>query len=141
MNRVIVAKTASRLLANPALAPQSDEGITEVIDCLMRHCRSEEHAAEVVTEFLDTATDPRNITAELAGIAKRTRVDMNAPMGFPGCELCDYSGWLHIERNGYDFSEACSCRPHAVQPNPPTPKRTGNLAPATDWASRMERDL
>lgn len=117
ITRESAQKQAKRLMACPALAPQSDEGKREVVDCLMRHCQSPEHAAEVMTAFLDTAIDPRNITAELASIARQSRLDDALPTGCPACTLEPdeatgaprYASHVTGERNGYDIAARCKC--------------------------------
>jgi hypothetical protein len=129
-------KQAARLMANPALSPQSMEGKREIVDCLLRHCGSEAHAAKVITEFLDTATDARNVTAELATIAHRVGDPARpAPrLGFAGCVKCDFTGWKRYEKNGYTFGTPCECRADVV-PAKPAAK------PASDWALRAAGDV
>lgn len=73
MKRDFVRDQVLRLMANPMLAPQTDEGTREVIDCLMRNCAAEADCLATVTAFLDFAVNPRNITAELASIARKNR--------------------------------------------------------------------
>lgn len=117
ITRESAQKQAKRLMACPALAPQSTEGKQEVVDCLMRHCQSPEHAAEVMTAFLDTAIDPRNITAELASIARQSRQDDALPVGCGLCTLAPdmhtgaprYAAHVPVTRNGYDFAIRCAC--------------------------------
>jgi hypothetical protein len=45
-------------------------------------------------------------------VSDRRREDGSivSAMGFPGCQACGFSGWIAVEKNGYDFSEACVCR-------------------------------
>lgn len=82
------AKTQTkRLLANAMLAPQTDDGSKEIVECILRNCKDAAHAERAMTRFLDTASDPRNITAELASAAKATAVEGEAPGGCPQCEL------------------------------------------------------
>lgn len=87
------------------------------------------------SQYCPTVPDLLRVAAEL-----REREQGGARQGFPGCALCDYSGWVSASINGYDFSTACSCR---VAPSPPkqkAPKRTGNLTPSADWAQRATGD-
>ena len=110
-------RQANRLQACPMLAPQSDEGKREVVDCLMRHCQSAEHAETVMTQFLDGALHVQNSIAELAAIAHASRQNDQPP---PGCDLCylgpDFSTgevrWaahVSVDRNGLAFARRCSC--------------------------------
>lgn len=117
LTREIARQELARLASNPMLFPQSAEGKTELLDCLMRNCADAEHCAEVMTALLDTVEDPRSITASIATIASRTRRPDQAP---PGCEQC-YAGddvttgaaiWLpfvSVEIRGYSCARRCSC--------------------------------
>jgi hypothetical protein len=57
------------LNAAPALAPRTEGGCIEIVDCLMRHCQSDQHAECVITELLETAVRLQNLVAELVAIA------------------------------------------------------------------------
>lgn len=104
LTREQARKQAKRLLANAMLTPQSDDGIAEIIDCLMRHCNTAEHAGRTMTEFLDSARDPRNVTAEIAAAAERVAEPVKLP---EGCDTCRY----------VDESGATGYRPHVVVAN------------------------
>lgn len=108
-------KEAKRLVVNPALSPQTEDGVKEIIDCLMRHCEDQNHAERAITRFLDTAGDNRNLTAELTAAAKATG-DVEPPP--PGCLNCmvdleDGFYYLsHIVRtssSGIEFAGRCTC--------------------------------
>ena len=119
LTREHARKEGSRLQSCPMLAPQTNEGRREIVDCLMRHCQSEEHATSVMTEFLDTAVNIKGtLTSWLAAIALRTRVPDDIP---PGCDRC-YLGpdmstgevrWAaHVSfdlPSGYTASRRCTC--------------------------------
>lgn len=106
LTREKAQEQAARLMANPMLAPQSKEGKKEIVDCLLRHCQGEEHAADVMTRFLDTARDPRNLTAEIAAMARETQTAEEAPAGCFGCEIGEDPNtgemrWAsHVPRDG-----------------------------------------
>jgi hypothetical protein len=86
INRSDARKQAARLQASPMLQPQTDEGCREIVDCLMRHCQSAEHAAAVMTQVLDSALEVKGpITAWIASIARGSQVADQAPAG---CEHC-----------------------------------------------------
>jgi hypothetical protein len=109
---------ARRLQSSPMLAPQSAEGRTEIVECILRHCADVEHAARAMTHVLDNCTDPRNLTAEIRSAAETTA---NTPQTLPpGCEACRLEPdpmtgaerWMaHIpgERNGYSCAVRCTC--------------------------------
>lgn len=118
LTRDIAKKQAKRIAANPMLTPQSEQGVTELVDCLMRNCTSPEHAERTMTVFLDTARDPRNLTAELADAARQSRQDVAFP---PGCSRCtlmpdEHTGEpryaSHVPARtigGYDCVVRCGC--------------------------------
>lgn len=98
LSRTNAAAQARRLQANPALAPQSDEGRREVVDCILRHCIDVEHAARTMTQVLDSAADARSLTAEISAAAAATRViafDLPTP-----CQSCPDGDWVRIDRAG-----------------------------------------
>jgi hypothetical protein len=75
-----------RLQASPALAPQSEDGRKEIVDCLLRNCVDVEHARRTMTYLLDNCEDPRNLTAALRSAAESTR---NVQQALPdGCDRC-----------------------------------------------------
>ncbi len=110
-------KQVKRLLSSPMLAPQSKEGGEEIMDCLLRHCKSPDHAERAMTLFLDTARDPRNLTAELSAAAMATRQEAVLP---DGCDLCAYTDFETKARHyrphvtatvkGYDVARRCTCK-------------------------------
>lgn len=118
LSRTEAQSQARRLQSSPMLAPQSDEGRKEIVDCLMRNCLDVEHASRTMTHLLDNATDPRNLTAELRAAAEATR---NVPQALPdGCPRCNLEPdpitkaprWMaHVpgERNGYSCAVRCDC--------------------------------
>jgi len=117
LTREYARAQVQRLLANPMIAPQSDEGAREIIDCLMRHCETAEHAQATMTIFLDQTPEPRNVTAELASAAQRA---LNGPILPPGCEACAYKDPLtgvtlyysHLAIDGagkYSAVVRCTC--------------------------------
>lgn len=111
-------RQANRLQACPMLAPQSDEGKREVVDCLMRHCQSAEHSETVMTQFLDGALHVQNSIAELAAIAHATRQNDQPP---PGCDRCylgpdvftgevRWASFISVDRrDGLSSAHRCSC--------------------------------
>ena len=117
LTREEAKQQAKRLTACPALMPQSKEGMSEVVDCLMRHCHSQEHASLAMTEFLDKAIDSRNTTAELAAIARQTRQVESFPLGCHRCTLDPdvdtgeprYLSHVSATRGGYDVAVRCGC--------------------------------
>lgn len=116
LSREHAAKQAKRLQANAMLIPQSPEGKTEIVECLIRHCDSPEHAERTMTELLDGARDPRNITAEIAEAARLTRKGAPLPAGCERCRYTDadtgqveYRPHVSGTRSGYDFAERCGC--------------------------------
>jgi hypothetical protein len=112
---------AARLQANPILAPQSDAGRTELIDCLMRNCQSSEHCAAAMTALLDGSIEfPREMettTARLAFCARRLQIAETAPAGCDRCYLGpdvttgEIRWYAHVpgERNGYTYAARCDC--------------------------------
>lgn len=136
-------KQAKRLMANPMLAPQSPEGQLEIMNCLMRHCESPEHAERTMTELLDGTRDPRNITAEIAAAARLTRKGAALPAG---CDRCRYTDvdtgqvqyYAHVSgtRNGYDYAERCGCaRGRALRHLDTAPPPKQELAMLKAWAN------
>lgn len=112
------AKEAQRLVANPMLSPQTKEGVDEIIACLMRHCKDQEHAKRTMTVFLDTCKDPRNVTAEIADAAKGTAMAGEAPPGCPRCTLDPHSETgeprytshvINAIIGDYEVATRCSC--------------------------------
>jgi hypothetical protein len=111
-------KEAKRLQACPALAPQSDEGRKEIVDCLMRHCEDYGHASRTMTHVLDNCPEPRNLLAEIKAAAVET---LHMPESVPdGCDHCRLEPdpithkprWMaHVpgERNGYSMAVRCAC--------------------------------
>lgn len=105
-----------RLTANPMLTPQSDDGLKEIVDCLLRHCESIEHAEATMTAFLDSSPNPRNVTAELAAAAKLAKSGPSLP---DGCDLCryrepltgliKYRSHISVVVRGYESSKRCAC--------------------------------
>lgn len=117
LTRESARRQAMRLQSSALLAPKSDEGRTEIIDCIMRHCQSAEHAELVMTAVLDGSIDVKNMTAEIAAVAKRTR---KAEVPPNGCERCAidpdintgesrWSPYVSVSRNGCAFARRCDC--------------------------------
>jgi hypothetical protein len=118
LSRTDAQAQGRRLQANPMLAPQSKEGVTEIVDCIMRNCRDVEHAVRTMTAVLDNCTDPRNLTAEIKRAAGEA---LNVPQALPdGCEVCHLepdpltgaARWMaHVpgERKGYSCAVRCTC--------------------------------
>jgi hypothetical protein len=118
LSRTDAQAQARRLQSSPMLAPQSDEGRKEIVDCLLRNCVDVEHAARAMTALLDNCTDPRSLTAELKRAAADT---LNMPQSLPdGCERCEilpdpntgaprWSAHVYGEKRGYSCAIRCSC--------------------------------
>lgn len=121
LTREIARKQAGRLRSCPILTPRDEAAAEvfrrEVVDALMRNCQSGEHAETVVTQFLETARDPKNATAELVAIARATATAEQPPAG---CERCYLGPDLdtgvvryaaHVSRTvaGYDVAGRCEC--------------------------------
>lgn len=118
LSRTDAQAQGRRLQANPMLAPQSIEGVKEIVDCIMRNCQDVEHASRTMSQVLDNCRDPRNLTAEIKAAAVET---LRIPQAVPGgCEVCRLepdpltgaARWMaHVplERNGYTYAVRCSC--------------------------------
>jgi hypothetical protein len=118
LTRQDAQKQAKRLQACPMLAPQTDEGRKEIVDCLMRHCQSAEHAETVMTRFLDEALHVNGaVTAWLAATAGQTRQADQPP---PGCRQCwlgpdlstgevRWAAHISVQRGEYSFATRCDC--------------------------------
>jgi hypothetical protein len=117
LTREQARKEGARLQASVMLAPQSDEGRREIVDCLLRNCQDARHAAEVITAVLDDAIRPQNLTAEIAAIARRCQHPELAP---PGCDLCAlgedlgtgamrWAPFVSIRIRGYECAQRCTC--------------------------------
>lgn len=118
LTREFARKQAARLQSNPMLAPQSEEGRTELVDCLMRHCQDDEHCVRTMTAFLENVRKIEGaMTAELVTWARET-IDYGQPP--PGCEHCrigeDLAGVMQyhthvtgMRANGTTFATRCSC--------------------------------
>jgi hypothetical protein len=118
LNRETARAQAKRLQSSPMLAPQSDDGRKEIIDCLMRNCDDAEHAESTMTQVLDNCDDPRNLTAEIRAAAVAT---LHRSESVPdGCDVCRLmpdpltgaARWMaHVpfERNGYSYAVRCNC--------------------------------
>jgi hypothetical protein len=117
LTRDFARAQGKRLQASPMMAPQSKEGVREIVDCLMRHCQSEEHAERTITAFLDGATEPKNLTAELAAIARRSQIPDQLPAGCPRCFLgpdvdsgeVRWAAHVPGVRGGYSVALRCEC--------------------------------
>jgi len=117
LTREVARQQAARLQSSPMLAPQSGIGRSEIVDCLLRHCQDAQHCSDVMTTLLDAIVDPKNVTAEIAAIAGRTRRADQAP---PGCERCcagedvatgamTWLPFVHVKIKGYSCGRRCSC--------------------------------
>jgi hypothetical protein len=95
-------KQASRIDACPALAPKTQEGCTELVETIMRHCQNEEHAKLVITRLLDGVSRVQVLTAEIAAIAHATRKREPLPLG---CKVCNGAPWI-FEPDG---AKRCGC--------------------------------
>lgn len=112
-------KAMKRIFANPMLAPQSEEGTKEIIDCLIRNCRDQAHAEQTMTVFLDNAKDPRNTTAEIkaaAGVVdKENWENETPPSGCDKCTVTDINGErflahvIRLSSTGIEYAGRCSC--------------------------------
>jgi hypothetical protein len=155
--RSMAQKQAARLQACAMLAPQSDEGRKEVIECLLRHCQSEEHAAETMTKFLDGALHVQNLTAELAALARETQRQEEPPVGCQECYLgpdvstgeVRWAAHVGFERDGLWFSHRCSCPrgrwlaakdAERAQAKPEKRKPVKPMTPAADFLRRAAGD-
>ena len=118
LTRQDAQQQAKRLQSCPMLAPQSDEGRKEIVDCLMRHCQSAEHAQAVMTQFLDEAIHVQGpVTAWLAASARQTRKSDQAPTGCARCWLgpdfntgeVRWAAHVSTDRDGISFAMRCDC--------------------------------
>jgi hypothetical protein len=103
LTREQAQRQAARLDASPTIAPRTEEGLTELVDCLLRCCQNEEHARTVITQLLDGVPRLQSLTAEIVAIAAATRKRAALP---PGCEICQGAPWLMGGQNG---AVRCSC--------------------------------
>ena len=119
LTRAEAQKQARRLQSAPMLAPQSDDGRKEIVDCLLRHCADAAHDQRAMTRVLDGTLDPRNLTAEIAAAAAESRSVPVVELP-PGCARCTLDPDLitgaaryasHISEPGelYDVSRRCDC--------------------------------
>ena len=104
-------RQAARLDAAPALAPKTQQGRDEVIDCLVRNCRNEDEARRVITAVLDGVCRCQNLTAEIAAIAREIRSPEQLP---PGCAACKvgpglWAPFVTTEHPGGFGSARCTC--------------------------------
>lgn len=153
-------KQAKRLMANPILVPQTKDGMTEVINCLMRNCQDGPHCAETMTALLDGSVEfPRDLettTARLSYAARRLQQPEVAPAGCDRCYLGpdvttgEIRWYAHVpgERNGYSMAVRCGCergawlsdrdRLRAIEATKElaTEARSDMQPPAADWARR-----
>lgn len=103
--------------AIPLIRSLTKDGKAEIIAALLRNCRSNEHATQVLREFGEGVHDWHNPIAELVEIAKRTTPQEQPPDGCDKCyeytnEQTGKSVWAaHIEvvRNGYFCAVRCEC--------------------------------
>lgn len=159
LSRDDARKQGKRLQSCPMLAPQTEEGVKEIIDCLMRNCQSAEHAANVMTQVLDSALEVKGpITAWIASTARQSQIADQAPAG---CDQC-YLGpdmdtgevrWAYhvpVDIGGYSRAARCCCQRgrwlyardtqrFAEQPEEPR-KQRGGLGAAADWAKQAAGD-
>ncbi len=151
---------AKRLQSCPMLAPQTDDGRKEIVDCLMRHCQSVEHAVAVMTQVLDDALEVKGpITAWIASIARRTQHAEVAPDGCWRCEIgpdveTGEMRWaVHVptEWKGYTCAGRCSCvrgrwlagkdQERRRESRGGDETRSTGMSTADDWAMRAAGDL
>lgn len=59
----------------------------EVLDALLRNCQSDEHAADVVTRFIETPHYPGDVIADLVSIARSTEKHDQPPAGCDQCAI------------------------------------------------------
>jgi hypothetical protein len=102
ISRASAQEQAERLEAAPTIAPRTPRGRNEIVTAIMRHCASEEHAEEVITELLDTADKWCVLTSEIRRIAFSRRKDRPLP---PACDRCQGELWIPGP-NGYT---RCRC--------------------------------
>lgn len=119
LNRKDAQSQAKRLNACPMLAPQSDEGRKEIVDCLMRNCMDADHAQRTMTLFLDTSDHIHGaVTAEIAIAARQT--ENNSSEVPQGCRDCwsgvgpdgkdKWEAWPRMVLvRGYEVSARCEC--------------------------------
>lgn len=156
LTREVAREQAARLQASVMLAPQSDVGRSEIVECLLRNCSDREHAEQTMTLVLDNARDIRNLPAEIASIAQRTRNPGQPP---PGCEQCTLGEdretgarkWLpYVSRDykGYAFAGRCTCdrgkwlatQDALRESGASEPPRRGTMAPADYQLTAAGRD-
>jgi hypothetical protein len=108
LTRDIARKQAKRLQSSPVLVPQADDGMTEILDCLQRHCRDGAHAERTMTRLLDSAKNPRNITAEIARCAAETREKQAEPLP-DRCASCPPGDRVIVDGPKYSSVGRCGC--------------------------------
>lgn len=142
------------------LAPQTDEGRREIVDCLQRHCQNAEHAAAVMTRVLDSAMEVKGpITAWIAATARDTGAGERAPDGCWRCEIgpdvetgeMRWANHVPTEWKGYTCARRCLCErgkwmaaKDKARASEATRElqgpRTG-MSTADDWAKRAAGDI
>jgi hypothetical protein len=74
----------------PLLDAMDKAGKGEIVDALVRHCRSNEHVSLVLRTFQETVFEWKNPIAELVRIAGE--IPDKAP---DGCDICEDPAWKH----------------------------------------------
>ncbi len=90
----------------------------DLVEALERGARGNSETAKRIVDTLIESTpgpDGRVYCATVpdilrAAAAINEQTSTGPRFGFAGCEKCNHSGWIAMEKNGYDYSAACACR-------------------------------
>jgi hypothetical protein len=119
LTRDFAKKQCKRLAAVPIYQPQSDDAAKEILDALMAHCQSREHAEHVMTTFIQTARDVKNVVAEFISIARDTGEAFGTlPDGCDDCRIgkdpftgeMRWATHLPAVQGGYTCAVRCTCK-------------------------------
>jgi hypothetical protein len=116
ISKDVLKTQVSRLLRLPFVPrePADMKGLAdEYKRALVQRCQNDGQCKAVVDSLVDT-TRERLLTS---GDILAAVLEVNGPMGFTGCDGCNYSGWVLVTgKDGYDYSRPCPrCRPSLPQ--------------------------
>lgn len=118
--------------------------VKDLIDAL--EVRASRGSRELAKRIVDACVESGPYCPTVPDILRvgqefREKEQTGPKYGFTGCEACNHSGWISVQRNGYDFSEPCVCRSNPKPMDSKTRNASG-LQAAADWARKAagERD-
>lgn len=105
----------------------------DLVQALERCSRGSQDFARRVVDSCVEASQYCPTVPDILRVAQEFRDQEPKPI--TGCNRCEHTGWIQIEKGGYDYSAPCSCR---AKPEP-KPKPHG-MTSAADVRMRAAGD-